>query len=724
MISSAELNAGKISELHRLFNSEKKPEVVALFVEEGYEDVLDKLDRSVLSPLVVRDTSVTDRGPEDDGILVFGDGDEALFNTGKWIADFTPYGVETGKKNNKAIFTRIDARTAAKAIRAKDIVDVMLNEKGKFPNFITTDQAEEWNKIADSLSGLKFYHANVLFEGENLSGVRWSQQGSLISDGPIVTTAVKISPKKRGFWFSPDIFSFSDAAGPPGIKIFKAYQYDLKEALRYYLPLRSKEPNNVLPYDNGIYTDVSFAEDETRGRVALFNGKTSYIDFRNTDDVHFGEVTVSVWVKPDEISGSHSLIGKGEAFSAKIYKGKMQFTTPGLKDHDTGEIVVRAGEWTHLTYVYSIDRKVYFYVNGKLVDETVGSALEQTRHSLLVGTNLWGQYYKGKMSQLSVWNRALSDEEVSRVYVIGVPSSGRNTGNRYWIVGGIILLLLSATAIVVYRVRSGKVRKPGEVALKVAEFSPPDKTADEPAVALPPGGGSVLLLDEFRITGKAGEDITFRFSPKRRELFLLLLFYTLKEGGISSRKMGNLLWPGFSPESVKNNRSTHIKEIRKAVENHLDIRVIHENKIWYLQPGDEVYIDLWEIERKIPVFSGGGKALPSRETLLEWTALISRGGLLPQTESEWIDRFKADYANAVLDVLVPVLEDEEYTDSEILEVINGILTIDPLFEPAVKKKISILMKAGKHTLARKAVENYKKLYESFYGEVYEADFPV
>ncbi len=93
-------------------------------------------------------------------------------------------------------------------------------------------------------------------------------------------------------------------------------------------------------------------------------------------------------------TGESEPIGKGEAFSAKIFNGKLQFTTPGLKDHSGEGMPLKTGSWVHLTYVYSQDKKIYFYVNGKPVDDILASELEQTNHSVLIGSNLWGSISK------------------------------------------------------------------------------------------------------------------------------------------------------------------------------------------------------------------------------------------------------------------------------------------------------------------------------------------
>ncbi|MGS2764889.1 LamG domain-containing protein [Sinomicrobium sp. M5D2P9] len=711
-------DADEFTEEHvRIFQSflEKSvpPEIIFFFIKGNYDCFAQKIEGSGLSRFVKKDNGALLGSKDNNGLLTFAWGDTSpAFAFGDWInsAFYKGDSLYGGERNRLLTFVDIQDTENEETVRA--VFRVLLQGEGKLPNFIRTDNPALWRPYIDSISKLSFNHADVRLGDSPLEGVLWKELPGTQSCGPVVTMSDKLSPKKRGYWFSPDIFSFSGSARG-STKIFKAYPYDIKESLRYYLPLQEKTANTAFPYDNGTYTDVEFREDTERGQVAYFNGETSYIDFRDARDTDFNEITVSAWVRPDEITGSLSLIGKGEAFSAKIFNGKLQFTTPGLKDHYNEGTILKTDCWVHLTYVYSLDKKVYFYVNGELVDETIASALEQTRHSILIGSNLWGQYYKGMLSEFCVWNRALSNSEVRNVYSSGVIPVSQASVIPYLVVGGLFVVILCG----LFYYKKKRKKSPVVNVVKEREIILPDTEKT--------GKGRIQLLDEFKLMGSSGEDITFRLSPKRKELLLLLLLYTLKEGGVSSRKMGNLLWPGFSPESVKNNRSTHIKEIRNIFENELDVHIVYANKMWRLETGNNVEIDIREIDRRIPVFSERKEIVPGKEDTLKWADMISRGPILPQTELEWIDAFKSDYANKVLDVLVPCMENpDRFTGEEELRIIRAILTTDPLYEPAVRRKVSILVQGGKHTLAKKAVDHYKKLYESFYGEICEPDFPV
>ncbi|MCK7531345.1 MAG: hypothetical protein MZV63_10075 [Marinilabiliales bacterium] len=60
-----------------------------------------------------------------------------------------------------------------------------------------------------------------------------------------------------------------------------------------------------------------------------------------------------------------------------------------------------------------------------------------------------------------------------------------------------------------------------------------------------------------------GTDITRKFTPLLKELFLLILFNSIKNDmGISNEKIIEILWHGFSESSANNNKAVNIAKLR------------------------------------------------------------------------------------------------------------------------------------------------------------------
>lgn len=583
---------------------------------------------------------------------------------------------------------------------AKTLVKGLTQDGGVIPHFVVSPYFPDFKKFKELISHKRIYQARVLLDNNDLPNVGWKEFSRLESCGLFSTISPTLTPQKRGFMFSPDIYNFTDKHSKnTGPKIFRAIKYELEEKLRYWLPLRGDFKNIVRATDKSTSTDIRFSEDEERGIVANFNGNGSYIDIRNREGGSLDEISITAWVKPSRVDGRFSLVGKGEAFSAKIFYGKLQFTTPGIKDHTTSNAFVKPGVWSHIAFVYVPGGKVYFYLNGKLVEELPASDIEQTGHALLIGTNLWGQYYAGAMSDLKIWDRALNDAEVKQVYQAKISSEESSM---------LIPGLLSVTGLIFLMVLIFILKRKWRSKGKISE------KAKMPANM--PAQYEIMVLNNFKIVNLEGMDITHKFSPKRRELFLLILLYTLKEGGINSRKMSGILWPGFSASSKKNNRSTHLKEIRKILEGQLPVEISIEDKKWKLKPAANVKIDIFELQHIFPGFLLKVPAQPDKNEILRFSRVVLRGPMLPGMETEWLDKVKAEYNNAVLDVLTPFIGSSKLSNTENIMVINAVLVIDPLYEPAVEKKIEYLKKDGKFGLAKKTEDHYRKLYKSYYDQ--------
>ena len=604
------------------------------------------------------------------------------------------------------------------SLKSKKEIDFFLQDllyvKGVVPDLIVSPYIVDINYLKEQYLKEPLYRAKVTYNSKELNNVSWKEFPHLESCGVFRTSDSTLSPQKRGYMFSPDIYNFTDRntkiSGP---KTFRAIKYELGERLRYNLPLDGKIINLKNQDDQSTPTDIDFVEDRNRGKnVSVFNGTSSYIDIRSKPEEWLDEISISVWIKPDEVNGSFSLIGKGEAFSAKIYFGGLQFTTTGIKDHTTSKRVIKKGEWAHVAFVYVPKQKLYLYVNGNLVEEIAASDIRQTNHALLIGTNLWGQYYSGLMSDLKIWNRALSDDEVKTVFLEKTEdNTGIFTLENILYVGGTILFF---TILIFLGYLKKTKRKKGVLSgIAPTHNSIVHDTAKQ---------NRINLLNGFKVWNLNGEDITSKFSPKRRELLTLILLFTLKDNGITSKKLSDILWPGFPSENKKNNRSTQIKELRKILEKQLEAEIIFSEKKWQLKITENGKIDVFTLNKILPGFWSSEKKIISEIQAVEFARIVSKGPLLPQVEVEWLDAIKAEYNTRVLNLLSPFLDNEILNSNEKIEVIEAILVVDPLFEPAVRKKVSCLLQQEKYGSAKKTVENYKKLYETYYNVKIDPEF--
>jgi hypothetical protein len=83
---------------------------------------------------------------------------------------------------------------------------------------------------------------------------------------------------------------------------------------------------------------------------------------------------------------------------------------------------------------------------------------------------------------------------------------------------------------------------------------------DDPLITL---DYPIVFFGGFQMFDEKGNDITGKFTPLLKELFLVLWLYTHKNNkGISSQKLKDLLWYDKSDKSAQNNRAVNITKLK------------------------------------------------------------------------------------------------------------------------------------------------------------------
>ena len=113
----------------------------------------------------------------------------------------------------------------------------------------------------------------------------------------------------------------------------------------------------------------------------------------------------------------------------------------------------------------------------------------------------------------------------------------------------------------------------------------------------------------------------------------------------------------------------------------------------------------------------------SRYYVLRLLELLSFGPMLPNIQLEWVDSFKNDFSNSVIDILTNFINSLNNPYSSNLDfrlkIADAILKIDSISEEATAIKCSALFKMGKKGLAKTAFNNFEKEYKLLLGEDYK-----
>lgn len=644
-----------------------------------------------------------------DRFFVFSDEGEKFLPFKNHIAAFNTSTNTISEPSNYLTYLTLPDRLSVE----KKVVDNLISVHGRLPNFLEISSTNDYKDYLDSLNAVMKFKAIVLKDAKHMEGVEWKEFPNLKSTGKVHLYERIVSPLKSGYRFSPDVSTYTPV-NENVIKTFNASNLDVNEGLMLKLDFDNNIINHVRPEDKYLYGFVEYAEDAERGTYSNFDGHSNYIDFGIPSSMGFQEITVSAWVKPDTLNGNKSIVGIGEVFSAKVKDGELTFTTPSIKDHRTDSAVVNKGEWQHVAFVYQANRQMNFYYNGRLVGSQQASDINITSHSLLIGNNLWSEYFKGGLDDIYIWNRVLSREEIASVY-----SKDLNKSQDAENLSHYILFAISFGVLLVGFFFWKRKSVPQPLDQNRQDNRPKTIASNDSHES------GIYLFGGFKLINKEGKNLTNQFSPKRKELFVLVLLNSYRKNGISSKQMSDILWEGHSFESAKNNRSTQMKRIREILSENTGISIDYDNKNWKVEIEDGVRWDFSDYSHyKIEL----SKHLDSREfvetNVNGLLSVINQGVLLPNMQFEWLDPFKGQLSEEVIEILIPLIENEQLElDNELrLKICNSIFSLDPLNERALKFKIKLLVSDGNHTLAKNAFNQFCHAYSNFYGEPYGQEF--
>jgi hypothetical protein len=191
---------------------------------------------------------------------------------------------------------------------------------------------------------------------------------------------------------------------------------------------------------NGISSGMTTANLVTSdlNRSLLYSSYS--MDFEGTNDkitlnsnISTGDdYSVSFWLNPDNISSGNSYIFSDSTTSP--YKGlaldQGSSSAGGFGNfyYYTGSVVVvnntaiSGDSWSHIVITFDVTgQEIKFYVNGVL-DKTTTSVANIGTLINEFGTRTAGNYFNGKLSNISVFNKALSENEILTIYNGGAPN--------------------------------------------------------------------------------------------------------------------------------------------------------------------------------------------------------------------------------------------------------------------------------------------------------------
>ncbi len=599
---------------------------------------------------------------------------------------------------------------------------------GKMPNFIMLDRFEMWIvTVTNQLRSFKVVKGTVSFNAQILDYVSWVGSNSLTNGkfsfpiGP--GDNISLIPKSPGYRFKPESVVFEEPEQNI-VQYFIASPLEIDENLEAYYTFENGTKDYSLNNRSGENIGVSFINDSVRSTVAWFDNK-SHIVLPKSEDVKIRDhdFTITAWVKIKEYlpdKADYCIIGtKTNTYQQGIHllvRNQMPyfgFYTNDLK----GNTRIEAGKWYHLTWRYNKENgEQAIFVNGKLDSKSLGHPSFKGRDNLFIGVAgfSWVSNMYGAIDDLAIWSRALGEDEIwgisKGVYEI-VPK--RNIFVRYPVLSrssifGLIILVL----VFIYLKFFKKMKRSYISAERIRDL--------EQAEIHQPKKNYIRLFGAFKVIDKEGNNITTQFTPKIKQLFLLIMLYSEKNrNGITTKEMTDILWPGQSYQSAKNSRGVTVRKLRLLLESIDKVEINFNVDRWSMEFSGDVYCDYIEY---LHVLEKEGED-PSIY-YLKFYQIIRGGEVFKGEMYDWLDDFKGNIGNSIIDMLLKFLAklDIEKDNELVMKLSNRIFETDPVNEQALQFKLNALVKQNNYNTAKFTYDKFCALYQEYYGEAFSQKF--
>ncbi len=169
--------------------------------------------------------------------------------------------------------------------------------------------------------------------------------------------------------------------------------------------------------NNGTTSNTTWSASGKYGGALSFNGTSARVNIPNSSSLQLTTaMTLEAWVNPSTVSSAwRDVLYKGndnyylEATSSHGSKPDAGLIAGGSYGDAYGTAALSANTWSFLTETYD-GATLRLYVNGTQVAATAhtGAITTSTNQLQIGGDSLYGQYFKGLIDEVRVYNFALS----------------------------------------------------------------------------------------------------------------------------------------------------------------------------------------------------------------------------------------------------------------------------------------------------------------------------
>ena len=653
----------------------------------------------------------------------------------------------TGFKNLESMFGS-DENITAMARQTPYLIESFKQAwitDGKIPNFILVNKYYSW--LNTSMMTLRNFHIAfgiVTNNGELLNYVNWEGMSSASTGRfyfPLEPGAqMTLTPSSPGYKIEPTTVTIVDKGKKTSVGNLQAKALRIDEGIELYLPFSGDAKDISSRHNYTFPRGVEYMHDPIRGEVGLFENEAR-VDLPTATKLLMKDhdFTVGVWIKipkylPDK--DDYCVLGsKNGSYQQTLHflirnkKPYMGFFNNDLVGHTT----IDAGEWYHIVWRYNkSNNEQAIFVNGKLDAISTFRPAFRGTDSLYVGYLNMGPEtnFEGMIDNLCIWSRVLSDKEILGLSNQLMDILIANRVNSWWAISALIVALFIAVGIyLTYHKRKTIAPAPTK------NDSATNKQIDPiPTIPSPPSEKNIgaeatvteehtsiqqknyiRLFGEFYVLDRDGNDITALFTPKLKQLFILILLHSSRgEVGISGSDLSRMIWKddGSSAKSTRSLRSVSILKLRKILERIDHVEIVYASNKYLLQLSKDVYCDYLVCLDLLE------KHIKSMEDFDLFLQIISGGEPFKGESFDWLDDSKSYICNNTVDVLSHYLNrfSQNIEADKVIQITDQILINDPCNEEALTYKIKALNGQNKFRLAHYAYDRFCSLYQEMYGE--------
>ncbi len=652
-------------------------------------------------------------------LLFFNTEQDTHLVEGNYVHDLGAF--QLSKKITQAdqlLLLKVSPPAGSEVELAPQFVDAFIHtwrETGQVPNFIWLDHISFPQPIDQIINSTEKLVGNVGFPSSVSYEIYWEGDFTATTGHdfcfPVYAgESFSLTPQLPGFFFTPAALTYTEGAGNR-VKI-RAEANEITDRATAYYPLDGDLDDALDNKLHGEFKGIRFVEDFNRGNVAVFEGKhQGLLPAIKELGLPNNSFTISTWVRFDSVSDSDQVI-----FSSTInkYSEGLHILVREKKPYFAfyhndleGNTELEPNRWYHIVWRYhKTTQQQAIFIDGKLDAMAFGRPPLKGAGGLYIGYrkglkgNNQDTFLAGSLDDVIFWDRPLGDNEIAGLYT-RTPDFSKKYSLWVWLVPlGMLVLAFSVFSL-----------------LKTKKKERREQGAD-PVVSGTPDRNAIFMFGGLKVIDKEGNNITNEITPRLKELFLLLLLSTHKtKKGISSEDLSHSIWPGLPRDKAINNRGVSTTKLRQVLTKLDGVSVDYHNQFWTIGMGPHVYCDyahFLELTQE--------KAADTQLDVL--SQILKNGDFLPNLSKEWLDPYKFEVSNKVIDIYAPALEHQWKSEQldRLIDYCDIVLTFDVVHETAIKYKVAALKKQKKHEQALKVYQGFTTLYQQFYKEEFVVSF--